>query len=299
MYTQEELEIIQLADSFTLLYSFLAVPLLDRFGLEGERALREGTRRFGRDRAASLREKHLRANVKINMLSLFTVGPDLPPDPRYKRQQFALNPQERVSRTDYCPMADLWKEYGVLDIGRIYCEEFHSACYGHYAYGYTKVNLAKTRTQPEDAWCAFNVFLRPEDLPEELKPVCFPEFDPDYTGPSQQLPRAYGKSGFGTLFLKLYSHIAAAALDQLGAAGLEAVCQGLEQMAADAAQRLRRAAEEQGQPLTLDFFARNYPLQADPDQEPMWEQYGKEGQKEAIVHHFYRPLFQELGFPFV
>ena len=136
MYTKEEREIIRLADSFTLLYSFLAAPLLDRFGLEGERALREGTRAFGRDRGETLRRKHLEANVKINMLSLFTVGADLPPDPRYKKERIALNPQERVSRTYYCPMAELWKEYGAQDIGRIYCEEFHSACYGHYAYGY-------------------------------------------------------------------------------------------------------------------------------------------------------------------
>ena len=295
MYSQEELEIINLADSFTLLYSFLGQALLEQFGLEGERALREGTRRFGRDRGETLRKKHLGANVKVNMLSLFTVGPDLPPDPRYKKERISLNPQERVSRTDYCPMADLWKEYGAQDIGRIYCEEFHSACYGHYAYGYTKVNLAKTLTQPEDQWCAFNVFLRPENLPEELKPVCFAEYDPGYSGPDRELPGAYGKSGFATLFLKLYAHIAAAALDQLGEPGMQAVCQGLERMAQDGAQRLRKAAQEQHEPLTLEFFARNYPLEADPDREPMWEEYGTNGRKETMVRHFYGPLFQDLG----
>ena len=86
MYTREEMEIMNLADSYTLLYSFLAGPLLAQFGVEGERALREGTRKFGRDRAESLRERHLKANVKINMHSLFAVGPDLPPDPRFRRE---------------------------------------------------------------------------------------------------------------------------------------------------------------------------------------------------------------------
>ena len=42
MYTREEMEIMNLADSYTLLYSFLAGPLLAQFGVEGERALREG-----------------------------------------------------------------------------------------------------------------------------------------------------------------------------------------------------------------------------------------------------------------
>lgn len=82
-----------------------------------------------------LRARHLDANVKINMHSLFAVGADLPPDPRFKRELQELNPQERVSHTLYCPMAALWKEYGVMEIGRIYCEEFHRACYGHYAFG--------------------------------------------------------------------------------------------------------------------------------------------------------------------
>ena len=99
MYTREEMEIMNLADSYTLLYSFLAGPLLAQFGVEGERALREGTRKFGRDRAESLRERHLKANVKINMHSLFAVGPDLPPDPRFRRELQTLNAQERVSHT--------------------------------------------------------------------------------------------------------------------------------------------------------------------------------------------------------
>ena len=167
-YTLNEMQIMNLADHYTLLYAFLGKSLLEQCGEKGERALREGTRRFGRDRAEALRARHLDANVKINMHSLFAVGADLPPDPRFKRELQELNPQERVSHTLYCPMAALWKEYGVMEIGRIYCEEFHRACYGHYAFGYTKVNLAKTQTQPEDEYCAFNVVLRPETLPEEL-----------------------------------------------------------------------------------------------------------------------------------
>ena len=58
--------------------------------------------------------------------------------------------------------------------------------------------------------------LRPETLPEELRAVCFEEYDPEYSGPVKQLAQAQGKSGFGTLFIKLYFHIAQAAEDILG-----------------------------------------------------------------------------------
>lgn len=298
MYTREQMENMNLADSYTLLYSFLAGPLLTRFGVDGERALREGTRKFGRDRAESLRKRHLEANVKINMHSLFAVGPDLPPDPRFCRELQTLNAQERVSHTLFCPMADIWKRYGVLELGRIYCEEFHNASYSHYAYGYSKVNLAKTQTQPEDGYCAFNVILRPENLPENLKPVCFEEYDPCYTGPTKELKQAYGKVGFSTLFIKLYSHIATAAIEQLGERAMDAICEGLQNMEKDAAERLKQEAKEQGQSLTIDFFSRNYPLEAYPHNESMWDVYGKNGLKEAMEKFFYRPLFQELSFKF-
>lgn len=50
MYTREEMEIMNLADSYTLLYSFLAGPLLAQFGVEGEQSTERRTRKFGRDR---------------------------------------------------------------------------------------------------------------------------------------------------------------------------------------------------------------------------------------------------------
>ena len=44
MYSYEEQCIMDLADNFTLLYSFLGRSLIDVFGVTGEKALREGTR---------------------------------------------------------------------------------------------------------------------------------------------------------------------------------------------------------------------------------------------------------------
>lgn len=296
MYSREEMEIMNLDDNYTLLYPFLVKSLIEHCGEKGEKAAREGTRRFGRDRAETLRNKHLKLNVKINMHSLFAVGADLPSDPRFKRELQELTPQERVSHTLYCPMATIWKEYGVRDIGRIYCEEFHNACYSSYAYGYTKVNLAKTLTQEEDDYCAFNVVLRPESLPEELKPICFAEYDPEYQKPTEEIPQAYGKTGFGTLFIKLYYHLMTTAEEMLGEAGLEAVREGLEKLAKDAAVRIRRQAEEQGEQVTREFVDRNYPISMDPDQEPLWGLYGENGAKEMLVQSFYEVFFQELEF---
>ena len=207
MYSYEEQCVMDLSDNYTLLYSFLGREVLDAFGVEGERAFREGTRRYGRDRGQCSREKHQALGVKINMKSLFSVGGDLPPDPRFHRELQELNPEERVSHTLVCPMADIWKAYGERAIGRMYCEEFHPACYNHYAFDYGHTNLAKTLTQEKDEYCAFNVVLRAENLPEELKPLCFAEYDPGYVEPKVEVPKANGKRGFETLSIKLYYYL--------------------------------------------------------------------------------------------
>ena len=102
MYTYQEQCTMDLSDNYTLLYSFLCREVLDEFGLEGERALREGTRRYGRDRGLASRKKHQALGVKVNMQSLFGLGGDLPPDPRFRRElqeldEFINNTSLRLS----------------------------------------------------------------------------------------------------------------------------------------------------------------------------------------------------------
>lgn len=291
MYTAEENQIINLGDSYTLEYLFIVKNLLDACGEAGEKAVREGTRRYGMDRAVTLRKKHVDMNVKVNMHSLFAIGADLPSDPRFRRELQEINPQERVSHTLHCPMAALWRKYGAMGIGRMYCEEFHFACYNTYGYGYTKVNLAKTQTQEGDEYCAFNIVLRPEVLPEELRPICFEEYDPNYVKPTVMPKQAYGKSGFNVLWIKLYYHLLTTADEMLGEKGVEAVKNGLSEMAVDAAMRLKKSASEQSLEMNSEFVNLNYPLALNADDEPMWETYCKSNAKKIVKEYFY-PVFQ-------
>ena len=135
LYTEEQIETIHMGDMFTMFYALLGQALIDGMGIEGESVLREATRRYGRDRGEGRRKKQLDANVKINMKSLFSIGSDLPADPRFKGEALKLTDEERNHRTLRCPMAELWIKEGYQRVGRIYCEEFHPACYGAYAFG--------------------------------------------------------------------------------------------------------------------------------------------------------------------
>lgn len=294
MYSYEEQCIMDLADNYTLLYSFLGRSLIDAFGVAGEKALREGTRRYGRDRGEASRKMHESLDVKINMQSLFSVGGDLPPDPRFRRELQELNPEERVSHTLVCPMADIWKAYGEAYIGRIYCEEFHPACYSHYAFDYGHVNLGMTLTQEKDEYCDFNVVLRAENLPDELKPKCFAEYDPGYVTPDVHPAAACGKSGFESISVKLYYYILEAALEQFGEVGWDAMRTAMEKMAVDAAARARNTAEKYDRPFDEQLIFDTYPLTMDRSKTKLWDNYTGHEAVERFMHSFVPAMQREL-----
>ncbi len=296
MYTYEQQCVINLADSYTLMYGFIGRSLCDRLGIPGEGALRQACRLFGYDRAEKSRARHLAVGAKINMLNLFTLYHDLPGDPRFRRELQEINPRERVSHTLVCPMADIWKEYGQRDIGRIYCEEFHPACYGHYAFDYGQVNLSRTLTQGNDAYCDFNVALRPEDLPEELKGVCFEEYDPEYVQPKFPEMHVDGKTGFASLSIKLYYYQLKCAAEQLGQPGIDAVREGLKAFAAAAAELFRKRAAQDGHALDAAYVRDNLPMDLDTSADAAyWEGYDGHGAREIMQECLCDPLARALG----
>lgn len=273
MYTYAQQCIMDLGDNYTLLYSFICREILDQFGMDGERTVREATRRYGRDRGIHSRNEHIRKGYKINMQTLFTVGSGLPKDPRFKRELQELNPEERISHTLVCPMADIWKAYGEREIGRIYCEEFHPACYEHYAYDVGHTNLSKTLTQECDEYCAFNVTLRAQNLPEELRSVCFAEYDPGFVQPPYEPVSISPKAGFEKLCIKLYFYLLQTAIESFGEDGAKAIERALIKMAHDGAKRAKETSKNYNVPYDEKLVEDTYPLSLDPEKVELWKEY--------------------------
>lgn len=298
MFSYEQRCAMNISDAYTLMYGFVGKKLVDTLGIKGEAALREGSRQYGYDRAETSRNGHLAVNAKINMKNLFSLFHDLPGDPRFRRELQELNPQERVSHTLICPMNDVWREYGQQEIGRIYCEEFHPACYQHYAYDLSQVNLSRTLTQDGVEYCDFNVILRPEKVPDELKPVCFAEYDPFYEEPEIENPPVNAKTGFGILSAKLIYYIFRQARIDLGEAGAEAVRKGLTEWAEAMVDFLRAKAKETGVALDQSYLSDNLPfeLNTSTNDEMIWHKYNDEFHvKEEVQQYFCDPLAAALG----
>lgn len=289
--------ICNLGDAYTLMYGFIGKRLINDLGLDGDIVLREGTRKYGYDRGEAARAKHMAVGAKVNMKSLFSLFHDLPSDPRFRRELQELAPQARVSHTLVCPMADVWKEYGQKEIGRIYCEEFHPACYNHYAFDYSRLNLSKTLTQDGDEYCDFNVVLRSEHLPDELKPICFAEYDPDYVEPTIVAPPVNGKVGFATLCIKLFYYLYKQAKTDLGDAGVTAVRQGLLQWADAMAELLKKRALEGQDSIDSKYLDDNIPFAMNTGtvDAQLWENYSDCGAQDEVETYFCKPLMEKLG----
>lgn len=294
MYSGKQLETIHLQDSYTIMYALLARQIIEELGALGDEIVREATRRYGRDRGRKRRQKHLDLGVKINMHSLFAVCSDLPPDPRFRRDRLLLTEEERNSHTLVCPMAQVWEEYGAKKIGRIYCEEFHRACYQEYAYGMTQVNLARTLTEDGDKYCDFHIVLRKANVPNERKAQCFPEFDPHYKRPQISGEPADGKSGFSSLCIRVYYYMLEVLNERCQMRAESIMTHALHIWADDTYNRLKQQAQELHESLTTQFWEQHFPLYVDIDSDPLWQEYDKYGAKELLKKEFYEKLTPKM-----
>ena len=292
----EEIKLENLQDSWVIMYTFIARAWFDRGGFQGEIALREAVRRYGRDRGLTNRQRLIDNNIKINLETLFHEGRDRPGEPRFLSKVIRSTREERISDTLICSFADVWKKYNAKHLGRIYCEEFHIECYKAFGFGQTKVNLSRSMTQDGDDRCFFYHTYRPENLTDEQRRLSFEEYDPGYVKPSTPMPKPEGKSGFNMLWIKMYFYLLEAAVEQLGETGRMLVANGLRHGAVEQAKVFLEQARATEREVDQIYLVDHLPLNLDIDGEPLWETYDKHGAKQLLRDCFYKVLFQEVGY---
>lgn len=290
----DEIKLESLQDSWVIMYTFIARELFDKGGFNGEAALREAVRRYGRDRGLANRRRLLDNNIKINLETLFCEGRDRPGEPRFLSRVVRSTREERISDTLICSFADIWKKYNARHLGRIYCEEFHIECYKAFGFGKTKVNLARSLTQEGDDRCFFYHTYRPENLSEEERRLSFEEFDPGYVKPDTPMPKPEGKSGFNMLWIKMYYYLLEAAVERLGETGRAFVACGLRNAAVEQGRVFLQQANSTEQQVTQKYLEDHLPLQLNIDEEPLWETYDNHGAKQLLWDCYYKVLFREV-----
>lgn len=291
----EEIKLDSLQDSWVIMYTFVAKALLEQGGFQGEVALREAIRRYGRDRGITNQKRLLDNNIKINLVTLFCEGRDRPGEARFVAYNTFQSEEDFTVCTHICSFADVWKKYDAKAIGRIYCEEFHIACYEAFGFGATKVNLARSMTQDGDDRCIFNHTLRPENMTAEQQRLCFAKFDESYEPPKTAMPKPKGKGGFNMLWIKMYYYLLACAVEELGDAGRTIVGRGLRIAAAEQAKVFLENAQSVESQVDRTYLSDHLPLSLEPDRDPLWGSYDQYGALDLLKGCFYAPLLKEVG----
>lgn len=100
--------------------------------------------------------------------------------------------------------------------------------------------------------------------------MCFEEYDPGYVAPEITPKKAYGKSGFEALSIKLYYYLLECAEESFDDRGCVAVESALRKIAKDAVARAKKTAEKYRRPLDKAIVNDTYPLSLEPAK--LWDQ---------------------------
>jgi hypothetical protein len=189
------------------LYSFLGTAMIEGFGEDGERVLRQAVHDYGAYRASWVRANHRTQGLALNLANMMNFG-DMPNTDSLEKEGRVCTPSAfRVTVTE-CIHHNTWSALDSLQVGRIYCEEVHGPLYCEYADGVT-LDLSEFLTKGDDA-CTFIL-----TLPDAPEPAAQPTLD---AHPETKIARLYGV---------LYCFLARALTDAFGDAGESALRQAL------------------------------------------------------------------------
>ena len=129
MVTQRDVD--EFGDLWSLMYVIFAKEMVDSFGEDGMKALVRAVRNYGKARGERLRKRHEEMGLPINMKNLFEVY-DLPSTSGTRKERKVFTDDELVSYTYACPYEKIWRANDGVDLGLVYCENFHHAFWQTY-----------------------------------------------------------------------------------------------------------------------------------------------------------------------
>jgi hypothetical protein len=113
-------------EHFALMYALIAREAIGKFGAEGEEAVREGVRKYGLAYGRRVADR-ARADGRPNDFVSYAVYAEFD----FSETDSVMDIEQRSPHTvivfSKCGWCEAWKRSGMLDMGRIYCEEIDRA----------------------------------------------------------------------------------------------------------------------------------------------------------------------------
>jgi len=139
-------------------YLHLTKPVFEGLGMEGEKAIREGLRAFGRYRGRRVKKWHVEENLPLNLESFLRFW-----DVQSVRGCGAVNPEMVLKphyanfKATHCTLHDVCKENDFEHWGYIYCDEIHQeSLMAYQPDGICEIHEALMK---DDGMCHFRVSL--------------------------------------------------------------------------------------------------------------------------------------------
>lgn len=232
-------EIQNCIDAWALLYASIAKTLNQEFGAEGRSALRKAIRGYASERGENRKAELCAENLSLNLKNLAIAGNDFPTDYRTEIERIKTAPQEFFANVAHCPLARVWEDTEISELGSIYCEEFYHAYLKSALFHKVQVNVTQMLTHERDELCRFSFYLRPANLNETQRKVCFEMND----APENAITPKSLKELIKSQWALFYTHCYTNAYSQFGDNGLLALKNALTSLAdqfSDYIARLRR-----------------------------------------------------------
>lgn len=247
-------------------YMYLARPAFERFGKDGEIAIRRGLRAYGNIRGKLMRKWHSEIELPINVESVnrawygsSTFRAEKPGD--MFKETVVFKPYYVHFKFAPCAFHDAWKEEGFEREGYRYCDEIHQEV--AMAYHPNAIVEIHENLNKGDPYCLFKWMMLPE----------FPEEEVDRSGYEKMEKRMREnpeKEALANLKMQtrcgalIQSCLSDSLIKQFGEKGEELVRTALRDLGLKEAERIRVKLKDAGKEFTvkeaLDEFDLPYGL---------------------------------------
>jgi predicted ArsR family transcriptional regulator len=123
-------KLTQLAEHFARMYLHIAQAVRDRFGQEGLDAVSQGLRKFALERGAKIRQTVDALDLPPNMDNYYGNFDNSLAEAGFK-MDLQLTGWTAEGDVTHCPFAEIWKEMGEPELGRLYCRVDHDMLEGY------------------------------------------------------------------------------------------------------------------------------------------------------------------------
>jgi hypothetical protein len=248
-----------------IIFMTLAKPVIKKYPREGEIAIRQGLRAFGKFRGERLRKWHEKLGLPINMYSLITWW-DIPSiresgglgEESKKFFDPIFTPYRVVQAGIQCILYDVHREHDFEHYGYIYCDEIHqeiAKAYHPEAIVEIHENLMKN-----DPYCHFT-WMMPPDAPEiEIDNSGYEKMEKWEEEKPEELSLLYAKRD-SIISGILYYFLAKAIIDRFGDEGKSMVESSLIEMGKMRGTYLKRRLDESNDIPTVRKIFENMDLQ--------------------------------------